>query len=174
MFRASTFAIVNDVSRAIDDDRITAMGLLFEVHQGLTTRLGQSLGAHGLSLNEFEVLLRISRTPGQRLRMSDLATQTSLTTSGVTRVVDRLEKTGLVLRTECDNDRRGTWATITETGSARLEAATRDHLDDIDRWYTGLLSDDQLAGLTDALRVIRDSVRPESVAGIRDAAAVAS
>lgn len=175
MFPVSTFASINDMTtRAIDDDRITAVGLLMEVHQGLCARLSQTLGEHGLSMNEFEVLLRLARSPGQRLRMSDLAVQTGLTTSGVTRVVDRLEKNGLASRTTCDDDRRGTWATITETGSGRLESAVGDHLRDIDRWYTGLLSDRQLSALTEALRVVRDAVRPESVAGVTDAAAIAS
>lgn len=161
-------------TRAIDDDRLTAVGLLMEVHQGLVDRLSGALAQHGLSSNEFEVLLRVGRTPGNQLRMTDLATQTSLTTSGVTRVVDRLEKSGLIARNSCDVDRRGTWATITESGLERLEETVRDHLVDIERWYTGLLSDDQLAALTDALRVVRDAVRPGSMAGVDQAAAGAS
>lgn len=160
-------------TRAIDDERLTAVGLLMEVHQGLVDRMSGTFAAHGMSSNEFEILIRVGRSPGQRLRMSDLATQTSLTTSGVTRVVDRLEKNGLVARTSCDSDRRGTWAAITDDGLERLDATVRDHLVDIDRWYTGILSSEQLVAVTDALRVVRDAVHPGSVAGVADAAEVA-
>src|SRR5690625_496591 len=174
MFPVSIFAtIVYMTTRAIDD-RITAVGLLMEVHQGLSARISESLAQHGLSLNEFEVLVRVGRSPGQRLRMSDMATQTGLTTSGVTRVVDRLEKSGLLVRTSCDDDRRGTWAAITDDGETRLEETLVDHLADIDSWFTGLLTDEQRAALTESLRVVRNAVRPGSVADVREDQAVAS
>ena len=64
----------------------------------------------------FEVLLRLARTPGGRLRMSDLAAQTTLTASGLTRVVDRLEDAGLVKREACPTDRRSTYAVLTAEG----------------------------------------------------------
>jgi DNA-binding MarR family transcriptional regulator len=97
--------------------------------------------------------------------MSDLSAQTSLSTSGITRVVDRLERDGLVTRASCDTDRRGTWARITDAGSARISGLIAGHLEDVDRWYTGLLSPAQLEALTDALRVVRDAVHPGAVAG---------
>jgi DNA-binding MarR family transcriptional regulator len=167
MFRASTFATINHmtVTSTLDDQRLTAVGLLMEVHQGLTAKFAPTLAEHGLSENDFEILLRLGRTRGGQLRMSDLAAQTNLTTSGITRVVDRLERTGLVVRQSCDTDRRGTWATITSTGLATVEDAVADHVRDIERWYTGPLGADQMAALTSALRIIRDAVRPEAVAG---------
>ncbi|WP_053203659.1 MarR family winged helix-turn-helix transcriptional regulator [Jiangella muralis] len=157
-------------TRIIDDDRLTAVGLLVEVHRGLTNKFAARLGRHGLSENELEILLRLGRTPNCQLRMSDLAAQTSLTTSGVTRVVDRLERAGLVVRASCDTDRRGTWAVLTDTGLERVTAAVADHIEDVDRWYTGLLTPEQLEALTEALRIVRDTVRPEAVAGVAEAA----
>ena len=157
-------------TRIIDDDRLTAVGLLVEVHRGLTNKFAARLAQHGLSENELEILLRLGRTPNCRLRMSDLAAQTSLTTSGVTRVVDRLERAGLVARSSCDTDRRGTWAVLTDDGLERVTAAVADHIEDVDRWYTGLLTPEQLTALTDALRIVRDTVRPEAVAGVAEAA----
>lgn len=154
----------------LEDHRLTAFGLLTEVHQGLLDKFAASLAAHGLSDNELEILLRLGRTPNGRLRMSDLAAQTVLTTSGVTRVVDRLERAGMVTRSSCESDRRGTWATISEQGLTLVTAAVEDHVKDIERWYTGLLSAEQLDGLMGALRVIRDTVRPDAVAGAREAA----
>ena len=149
----------------LNDDRLTAFGLLMEVHQGLSAKFAGGLAAHGLSDNEFEILLRLGRTPSGRMRMSDLAAQTTLTTSGVTRVVDRLERSGLVSRESCDRDRRSTWAAISSAGTAKVSAAVTDHVADIEAWYTGLLTPEQLRELVATLRVVRDAVRPDAVAG---------
>ncbi len=84
-----------------DDPRLTVMGLLIEVCQGLMARLDPVHAAHGLSGSDFDALIRLARSPGHRLRMTDLAAQTSMSTSGITRIVDRLENAGLVGRTRC-------------------------------------------------------------------------
>jgi MarR family transcriptional regulator, 2-MHQ and catechol-resistance regulon repressor len=149
----------------LDDPRLTAMGLLAEVTSGLVTLLLPQLGAHGLSTVEFEVLLRLGRSPESRLRMSDLAAQTSLSTSGVTRVVDRLERDGLVRREACPDDRRGYFAVLTDEGATRLSAVLPGHLALVEEWFTGRLDRTSLTALTDALRVVRDAVRPGAVAG---------
>jgi len=114
---------------------------------------------------DFEVLMRLARSRGGELRMTDLAAQTGLSTSGVTRVVDRLERDGLAERRACPTDRRGAFTVITEAGLARLSAVLPEHLALIERWFTGLLAPDQLAQVLGALRVIRDAVRPEATAG---------
>lgn len=150
---------------SLDDPRLTAMGLLAEVTSGLVAVLSPQLGAHGLSTVEFEVLLRLGRSPESRLRMSDLAAQTSLSTSGVTRVVDRLERDGLVRREACPEDRRGYFAVLTEAGATRLSAVLPGHLALVEEWFTGRLDRASLVALTDALRVVRDAVRPGAVAG---------
>jgi DNA-binding MarR family transcriptional regulator len=150
-----------------DDPRITAMGLLAEAVGGLNARYHAQLAEHGLSPTEFEVLLRLARTAGGKLRMTDLAAQTQLTTSGITRVVDRLERDGLVERSACPTDRRGLFAHITEPGRERLDGVLPGHLDVLERWFTGLLTPDQLDGLLTGLRVVRDAVRPEATAGAR-------
>jgi MarR family transcriptional regulator, 2-MHQ and catechol-resistance regulon repressor len=156
-----------------DDPRITATGLFTEAYEGLTARLEVQFGQHGLSGVEFEVLLRLARSPGQRLRMTDLASQTSLSTSGVTRVVDRLERDGLVRRTACPTDRRSFHAVITNGGLARLGEVLPGHLELIDRWFTGLLTAPALEAFLDALRKVRDAVRPGATAGATAAAETA-
>ncbi|HEY9377779.1 MAG TPA: MarR family transcriptional regulator [Jiangellaceae bacterium] len=149
----------------LEDPRLTVVGLFMEAHEGLTTKFSTRFHGNALSETEFEVLLRLARTPGRRLRMSDLSAQTSLSTSGITRVVDRLERDGLVARDSCEDDRRGTWARITEAGAERIGTVLPGHLDDVERWFTGLLEPVQLTALTDALRVVRDAVHPRAVAG---------
>ncbi|MDT5027661.1 MAG: MarR family transcriptional regulator, and catechol-resistance regulon repressor [Micromonosporaceae bacterium] len=150
-----------------DDPRITAMGLLVEAVAGLNARLIATFAEHGLSPAEFEALLRLGRSPGGALRMSDLAAQTQLTTSGITRVVDRLERDGLVERRACPTDRRGLFAHISEAGRSRLDAILPGHVELIERWLTGRLTPDQLDSFLTSLRIIRDGVRPEATAGAR-------
>lgn len=152
-------------SELLDDPRLTAVGLFMEAHLGLTAKLSPRFAEFGLSETEYEVLLRLARSPGRRLRMSDLSAQTSLSTSGITRVVDRMERGGLAVRESCETDRRGTWARLTDAGATRVTETLGPHLDDVEKWFTGRLSKDQLEALTDALRVIRDAVHPDAVAG---------
>ncbi|GII77637.1 hypothetical protein Sru01_26190 [Sphaerisporangium rufum] len=148
-----------------DDPRLTAMGLLAEVHSGLTAKTAPAFAAAGLSEIDFETLIRLARSPARSLRMSDLAAQTSLSTSGVTRVVDRLEREGLVERVACATDRRASYATLTEAGAARLQNVLPQHLDDIDKWLTGLLDPDRLKEFLETLTLIRNVVRPCATAG---------
>src|SRR3982750_2145275 len=116
------------VSSNLDDPRFTAIGLFAEAYTGLTARFAAQFEEHRLSAVEFEVLLRLGRSPRRRLRMTDLAGQTSLSTSGVTRVVDRMDRDGLVRREACASDRRSSYAVITEAGVDRLEAVMPGHL----------------------------------------------
>ncbi|GGO77910.1 MarR family winged helix-turn-helix transcriptional regulator [Nonomuraea cavernae] len=149
----------------IDDPRLTAIGLLSEVHAGLNGRMQPALVAAGLSDIDFETLIRLSRSPGERLRMTDLAAQTGLSTSGVTRVVDRLERDGLLARVACPTDRRASYATLTEAGRDRLATVLPHHLSDIDTCFTGLLAEEELEFFLGILRRIRDVVRPCATAG---------
>jgi DNA-binding MarR family transcriptional regulator len=148
-----------------DDPRITAMGLFSEVHSGLTARFAAQWDEHGLSPVEFEVLMRLARSPGHWLRMTDLAAQTSLSTSGVTRVVDRMERDGMVTRRACPSDRRSFHAVLTQAGLTRITATLPGHLELIEQWFTGQLTAEQLEALLTALRRIRDAVNPGATAG---------
>lgn len=150
---------------ALDDPRLTAMGLLAETYKGLWSVLSPQIKEHGLNETEFEVLLRLLRSDGTRLRMSDLAAQTALSTSGITRVVDRLERDGLVCRETCTSDRRGYWAALTAEGAARIRGTIDGHTAILDEYFTGRLSADELEALMHALRKVRDVVRPGAVAG---------
>ena len=153
-----------------DDPRLTAMGLLAETFAGLQAKIVPALAATGLSVTDFDVLLRLARSSGRRLRMTDLAAQTALSTSGITRVVDRLEGRGLVRREICPSDRRGAFAVLTDQGQRILTGVVRTHVRDIDRWFTGLLTPAQLDALLGALRVLRDQVRPGAMAGVSSSA----
>ena len=88
------------------------------------------------------------RSDHERLRLHDLATQLDLSNSGASRLVDRLEGRGLVSRVACDTDRRGAYAVITDQGRALVEGAIVEHLELIERYYTGVLEPDELDTLS--------------------------
>lgn len=154
-----------DVSTDLNDPRFTAFGLFAEAFTGLTNRFAAQFEEHRLSGVEFEVLMRLARSPGRRLRMTDLAAQTSLSTSGVTRVVDRMERDGLVRREACASDRRSSFAVITDDGVGRLDEILPGHLELLQQWFIGQLTPDQLDDMLASLRKIRDAVNPCATAG---------
>jgi DNA-binding MarR family transcriptional regulator len=156
------------VSTELDDPRFTAFGLFAEAFTGLTNRFAVQFEEHRLSAVEFEVLMRLARSPANRLRMTDLAGQTSLSTSGVTRVVDRMDRDGLVRREACASDRRSSYAVITTEGRQRLDEVLPGHLELLQQWFIGQLTPGQLDVLLDAMRSIRDAVNPCATAGSTD------
>ena len=142
-------------------DRITLVGLVFETASGLHRVVDAPLVRQcDLAGQDFEILIRLARTPGGRLRMSDLAAQTDLTPSGLTRAVDRLAEAGLVTREACQEDRRGAFAALTAAGDGRMRAALEIHRSQLAQLLDGVLSPDEELALTAALRKLRDRVNP--------------
>lgn len=142
-----------------DDDRITAFGLFIEAYAAVFDAVERELAeATDLSGPEFGVLLRLARTPEHHLRMTDLAEGAGLSTSGMTRLVDRLETAGLVERATCPSDRRGLEAVLTAKGRKLVEKVVPAHLDSLQRHLVEPLGGD-LDRLASALRTLRDSAR---------------
>jgi DNA-binding MarR family transcriptional regulator len=121
----------------------------------LTEKLSRELQAtHGLTMADYEILVRLSEAPGRRLRMSHLAAHTLASRSRLSHQVDRLEKAGLVERQACEDDRRGANAVLTEHGWTLLVAAAPDHVEGVRRHFVDLLTDDQFAELGAALGIV--------------------
>jgi len=144
----------------LDDPRLTMAGLFIETCGGLTAQLGAVHAEHGLAGTDFDVVIRLARSPEGRLRMSDLAAQTDLSTSGITRIVDRLEHRRLIRRDPEPGDRRGCAAVLTDQGHQALAADLPPLLDTIQRCLIDPLTPTQLKGVTDGLRILRDALRP--------------
>lgn len=83
---------------------------------------------HGMSMGYYEVLLSLDRAPDHRMRMSDLAEAVFLSPSGLTRLIDRLERDGLVARQHCETDARVTYAAMTEVGLDTFRSAGQTHV----------------------------------------------
>lgn len=105
------------------------------------------LAAQRLSLASYDVLVQLSEAPDRRLRMTELADAVLLSRSGVTRLVDRLERGGLVARARVDSDGRGVEAVLTQLGYDRLRAATGTHLSGVGRHFAGRLNAAELTTL---------------------------
>jgi DNA-binding MarR family transcriptional regulator len=117
-------------------------------HAHLTRVLeSELLAGQRLSLASYDVLVQLAEAPGQRLRMTELADAVLLSRSGVTRLVDRLEKGGLVTRARVDSDGRGVVAILTQQGFERLKGATGTHLTGVARHFAAPLNDAELAAL---------------------------
>jgi DNA-binding MarR family transcriptional regulator len=131
-------------ARDLSSEELAAWGGFLRAHAELTRALDAELvEAHGLPLSSYEVLLRLARAPRGRLRMSDLAESVLLSRSGLTRLVDRLEKAGLVERQECRSDQRGFFAVITEQGRMLFREAAATHLEGVRRLFLAELSEDE-------------------------------
>jgi len=102
------------------------------------------LERHDLPLASFDVLQQLAQTPRQRLRMNDLADQVLLSRSGLTRLVDRLEREGLVERHACPSDARGLFAVLTGSGRRRLEGATPTYHECIRECFLDRIGADEL------------------------------
>jgi MarR family 2-MHQ and catechol resistance regulon transcriptional repressor len=145
---------------ASDDALITTFGRLIEAHGRLERRLGAELEARcDLPLAWFEVLVRLGRSDGGRLTMGALAAQVTLTTGGVTRLVDRMEAAGYVTRVPCPADRRVAYAAITKAGHRKLAEASEVHGANLRETF-GEFSDRELTVLDRLLDRLRAVTAP--------------
>lgn len=118
---------------------------LLRTHSELTKALDAQLAReHGLPLSSYEVLLYLADSPEGRMRMSELADSVLLSRSGLTRLVDRLQREGLLERVRCEQDARGYFAEITPKGRALFDEARATHLDGVRKLFIDRFSRDEL------------------------------
>jgi DNA-binding MarR family transcriptional regulator len=121
---------------------------MLRVHTALVRELDAELdAAHGLPLSSYDVLIYLQSAPGRRLRMAELADSVLLSRSGVTRLVDRLEREGLLVRDACESDGRGLFAVLTDKGEELLAKARPTHLAGVRERFLRHFSEDELRTL---------------------------
>lgn len=131
-----------DVKEGLSPLDLAAWRGFLRVHAAVVRALDEELReAHGLPLTSYEVLLALESAPARRLRMTELAGSLLLSQSGVTRLVDRLEREGLVERERCESDARGFYAVLTDGGLRRLRDARPTHLAGVRRLFLDRLSE---------------------------------
>ena len=137
-------------------DRVAAWAALLRVHAAVVPKLEREVAARHMPLSWYDVLLVLNAAPDRRLRMSELGGRAVLSRERVSRVVDELEREGLVRRDRNPDDKRSFYAIITAEGRSRLRAAAPTYLAGIERHYASHLSDRELKVITQALnRVVR-------------------
>ena len=118
---------------------------MLRVHAALVRELDAELdAAHELPLTSYDVLIYLQSAPEKRLRMAELADSVLLSRSGVTRLVDRLEREGLIVRDTCTSDGRGCFAVLTDDGEQALARARPTHLSGVRERFLRHFSDDEL------------------------------
>ena len=136
---------------------VRAFVSLVRAHVAVTRRLSAQLMAdHGLTINDYEVLLRLTRAPDQQLRRVDLAEEVLLTPSGITRLLDGLERAGYVARATCESDRRVVYAVLTEEGRGKLRDASTSHVAQIEELFEDYFDTKELASMGDLLERLGD------------------
>ena len=124
---------------------------LLRGHSGLTSQISAELQReHGLSISAYEVLLLLSREP-DGIRRVDLARTVQLTQSGITRLLDGLEKQGYVKKRPCATDARVSYAVLTPDGRRKLQGAADPYFDAVREALSSLYSDDELRTLDELL-----------------------
>jgi DNA-binding MarR family transcriptional regulator len=125
---------------------------LLRAHAAATRQFNRELTeGYGLTINDFEVLLHLRRAEGGRLRRVDLAERVLLTASGITRLLDGLEKAGFVCKASCPADGRVTYAEITDAGRSILAASESSHVTAVRTLFAERYSPEELAELTEFL-----------------------
>lgn len=118
-----------------------------------------------LNLTDFEILSVLSEAPDRRLRMSDLARQVLVSRSRLTYRVDRLAEVDYVSREECEDDRRGLWAILTDTGFNALSVAKAGHYTDIDNWFFDVMTEEEQPVVNDVMMRIEEKLSNNSGRG---------
>ncbi|HEY4413248.1 MAG TPA: MarR family transcriptional regulator [Gaiellaceae bacterium] len=114
----------------------------------LSGRLEQ---AHGLSLRDYDVLVQLYTAPDRQMRRIDLARTVILSPSGITRLLEGLERAGLVGKHQCASDQRVTYAVLTEEGAAKFEAANATHVADVEELFASRFSPEEWEQLAELL-----------------------
>ncbi|MEV0228778.1 MarR family transcriptional regulator [Nonomuraea sp. NPDC050786] len=129
------------------------------LHKLLLHRLDRELQVHQLSLNDYEILVNLSESPDRRMRMSDLADATIQSRSRLSHQISRMEAKGLVTREDCRDDRRGTFAVLTDEGWDTIQRVAPDHVASVREHFVDLLSDEQLKALEAAYEPIVEHLK---------------
>ena len=129
-------------------------------HAAVLKQANAYLQQHGLTINDYEVLLHLARAEDRRLRRVDLAERILLTPSGITRLLNGLEQAGYVGRAHCETDARVTYAVLTDAGYEKLREAAPTHLESIDAVFARRFSEEELDTLASLLGRLSEADDP--------------
>lgn len=144
----------------IDETRLTAWRAFLNAHAAVIDRIeAEMAAADQLPLTSYDVLVALSEAPDRRLRPHELADRVVLRRSTLTRLLDRLEANGLLVRERHATDRRGAVVVLTEAGMAALRRAWPVYARGIDAHFAALVSEEEARALATALGRVSDAAR---------------
>jgi DNA-binding MarR family transcriptional regulator len=130
-------------------------------HASVTRELSSRLeAAHGLTMNDYDCMVQLAYAPERSLRRVDLARSVLLSPSGITRLLDGLEREGWVEKRSCDSDARVTYAHLTDAGLEKFKTARKTHLADVEEAFGSRFSAEELAAVSSLLGRLLDSDEP--------------
>jgi DNA-binding MarR family transcriptional regulator len=136
----------------LEGERLATWTRFLKAHSAITRRLERDLAdQHSLTLSDYDVLLQLWRAPEQSLRPVELSKAVLLTRSGITRLIQGLEREGLVERTDCPDDARGFLVALTAAGSELVQRARTTHLERVAELFSDRYTDDETAQLMELL-----------------------
>jgi DNA-binding MarR family transcriptional regulator len=131
---------------------LTAWIRFLRAHAAVTRELSARLESqHGLTLSDYDVLVQLYYAPERRMRRIDIARLVLLTPSGITRLLDGLERAGWVEKVRCDSDARVVYAALTEEGARKCEEARDTHVADIDELFGSRFTGEERTALAELL-----------------------
>jgi DNA-binding MarR family transcriptional regulator len=146
---------VQVTSAPLTEEELAAWRGFMRAHAAVVKELDAELEArYGLPLSSYDVLATLAERPEGRMRMCDLAEAVALSRSGLTRLVDRLQREGLMARAQCAHDARGSFAVLTDAGRERLREAAARHHEAVRRRFLSHFSDAELRQMTQCFRRI--------------------
>ncbi|MEJ8659817.1 MarR family winged helix-turn-helix transcriptional regulator [Streptomyces sp. MS1.AVA.4] len=146
-------------TRWLSDTEQCAWRTYLDVNRLLTYQMEKDLQPFGLTNNDYEILVNLSESPDRRMRMSYLAGATLQSKSRLSHQITRMENAGLVRRENCESDRRGLYAVLTDQGMETMQKVAPHHVESVRQHFIDLLSPEALADLHESLRPVAEHLR---------------
>ncbi|MGW2558019.1 MarR family winged helix-turn-helix transcriptional regulator [Streptomyces sp. NPDC001514] len=146
-------------TRWLSDTEQCAWRTYLDVNRLLTYQMEKDLQPFGLTNNDYEILVNLSESVDRRMRMSDLAAATLQSKSRLSHQITRMENAGLVRRENCESDRRGLYAVLTDHGMETMQKVAPHHVESVRQHFIDLLSPEALADLRESLKPVADHLR---------------
>jgi DNA-binding MarR family transcriptional regulator len=149
----------SSTARWLTEDEQRAWRAYIQLAQLLIRQLDRDLHPFDLSMHDYEILVLLSEAPQHRLRMTELADRTAQSRSRLSHQVNRMESKALVVREDCEGDKRGTFAVLTEHGADVIAKVAPHHVASVRQHFMDQLAPASLATLTDACEPVLDRLR---------------
>ncbi|MER8231777.1 MarR family winged helix-turn-helix transcriptional regulator [Streptomyces sp. NPDC101490] len=143
----------------LTDAEQCAWRTFLDVQRMLTYQLERDLQPFGLTMNDYEILVNLSESADRRLRMSDLATATLQSKSRLSHQITRMENAGLVRRENCESDRRGLYAVLTDAGMETMQKVAPHHVESVRRHFVDQIGPEALSDLHTSLKPVAEQLR---------------